>query len=132
MILINFGINGPAYSDSKCVLPEGNYSTTTLVAAMCDVTHAHYPFGPHARTCPKTCAPHANLVNNTVSIYNGTNKFELLTDAEALEDMYLGRLTGCFPLCSVNATLLNTTPKLIETSGYCTSGDVDLHPIRAL
>ena len=53
------------------------------VVAMSDVMNAQYPFKPLAGTFPNRFEPHANLVNNTVSIYNGTNKFELLTDEQA-------------------------------------------------
>ena len=66
---IHFRINGLVYSASKCFLLEGNYSTTTLVNAMCDVAHAHDPFDSPAGAVHKRFEPHANLVNNTVSIY---------------------------------------------------------------
>ena len=44
------------------------------------------------------------------------HKFELLTDEQVLTEIYEGRLTGSFPLCSVNYMLHSTTPKLIETT----------------
>ena len=62
-----FMINGPDYSASRNTLPERNYTTTTLVAAMCALMDAHYPFDPPVMTFPKILEPHANLVNNTVS-----------------------------------------------------------------
>ena len=49
------------------------------------------------------------------------HKFELLTDEQVLTEIYEGRLTGSFPLCSVNYMLHSTTPKLIETTDYIAS-----------
>ena len=80
MILIYFIINGPAYNASKCALPGGHYNTMTRVADMCDVMNEHYTFDPPAKTFPTRFGPHPNPVNNTVSIYNRTNEFELFTD----------------------------------------------------
>ena len=69
---IYFRIIGVVYSASKCLLPDGNYTTTKLVVAMCDSFDSHYPFEPLAGTFLKRFEPHANLVNNIVSIiYNG-------------------------------------------------------------
>jgi hypothetical protein len=38
-------INGTAYAQSQTALHEGNYSTTSLGQALCDVMNAHYPYG---------------------------------------------------------------------------------------
>ena len=80
-------MNGLLYSTSKCMLPEGNYTTTTLVSALCDVMNAHCPFDPPAGILPSRFEPHANLVNIMVSIYTGTNKFERLTDEQAVAEI---------------------------------------------
>jgi hypothetical protein len=81
---IYFRINGPAFSASKVSLPEGNKSTTTFVNAMCDAMNAHDPLAPRAGTFPTRFEPHANLVHNTITIFNSQNKFEILTDEQAL------------------------------------------------
>ena len=101
-----------------------------VVAAMCAFMNAHYPFDKPGGTLPTWFEAHAKRVHNTVSIHNGTNKFDLLTDVQALTELYERRLTGSFPLCSFNSTLHNTTPKLIETTDYFTSGYVGLRSIR--
>ena len=41
---IYFRINGDNYAPSKCTLPEGNYSTITLGAAVCKAMNDNYPF----------------------------------------------------------------------------------------
>ena len=71
----------------KCILIEGNYSTTTRCYAFCDIMNAHYPYAPLAGTFPQRFEPHANVVNITISIYNGENKFEIMTDEQVLVDM---------------------------------------------
>ena len=42
---IYFRINGTAYAPSQTASPEGNYSSTLLGQALCDVMNAHYPYG---------------------------------------------------------------------------------------
>ena len=78
--------------------PEGNSSTNTLCSAICDVMHAHYPFPPLVETFPNILDSNIKYVNNTISIYNAGNKFEILTAEQALEEIIQGRLTGAFPL----------------------------------
>ena len=68
-VSIYFSINGAAFSFAKCALPEGNYTTTTLFAAMCDVMNARYPFDTPAGAFPKKGSNHIqNLVNNIAYI----------------------------------------------------------------
>ena len=80
--------------------------------------NAHYPFAAPAGTFPKTCEPHANLFNITITIYNGDDKFEILTDESDLVEIIEGRLTGAFPLCSINEMLHRTKAQLIKTTDY--------------
>ena len=47
MLIIYVNMNGLRYST------EGNYSTTTLSQAMCDVTSVHYSVDPIVGTYPK-------------------------------------------------------------------------------
>ena len=54
--------------------------------------NAHYPFAPPPNTHPKRFEPHANVVNNTISIHNGDNTFEVLTEEQALAEIYEGGL----------------------------------------
>ena len=83
---IYFRINGTAYAPSQTALPEGNYSTTSLGQALCDVMNAHYPYG-HPGSITNKFNFKASLRNNTIAIANTTDKFELLTDEHALAFM---------------------------------------------
>ena len=59
---------------------------------MCEDMHAQYPFDPPAGTFPQRYESHANMVNNTVSVYTGPNKLELLTDEQTLAEILEERL----------------------------------------
>ena len=63
-----------------------------------DLDLAHYPFPPLVETFPNILDSNIKYVNNTISIYNAGNKFEILTAEQALEEIIQGRLTGAFPL----------------------------------
>ena len=67
-----------------------------------------------------------------MSTYNGTNKFELLTDEQALTEKYSNEGLLALTRCAVNSMLHSTTPRLVETTYHFASGYVDLHPIENL
>ena len=94
---IYFRINGTAYAPSQTALHEGNYSTTSFGQALCDVMNAHYPYGNRGSITNKFKFD-ANLRNNTIAIANTTDKFEILTDEQALALMYSGQLATQFSL----------------------------------
>ena len=141
---IYFRINGTAYAPSQTVLPEGNYSTTSLGQALCDVMSAHDPYGSLGSIINKFKID-ANLGNNTIAIANTTDNFEILTDKQALALMYAGQLATKFPFSSVNDMLHNTVPQLIRPDinppanptdarllDNWAYGYLNLHPIRNL
>ena len=84
-------MNGLRYST------EGNYSTTTLSKAMCDVTSVHYSVDPIAGTCPKRFEQDVILVNLNINLVNTTNMFHNFHDAQALDAKYIYIYThaGC-------------------------------------
>ena len=69
---IYFRINSTSHAPSKCTLPEGNYSTITLGAAMCKAMNDNFPFtGPPGTTptrlfqlltWPRTLSDHPMLM----------------------------------------------------------------------
>ena len=59
--------HGSAYSASKAILPEGNYTTLTLAQAMAYVMNASYPFGVMlGSTPPVRFVATGNLTSNII------------------------------------------------------------------
>ena len=81
---IYFSINGTNYAPSRCTLPEGNYSTISLGAALCKAMNDNYPFSGAPGTTPKRCVPTVNLANNTIVLTNANDTFEILTDQQVV------------------------------------------------
>ena len=141
---IYFRINSTNYAPSKCTLPEGNYSTITLGAAMCKAMNDNYPFTGAPGTTPTRFVPTVNLANNTIVLSNANDTFEIFTDEQVVALMYMGLYTAKVPTCSVNDMLQNTVKQIIKADGatqvvtnavlpkFWTSGYVNLHPIRNL
>ena len=113
---IDVTIHGIAHALSKCTLPEGNYSITTLGASLRHAMRAHSPIAPEDGTHPKRLVPHASLVNNTSSIYSNSHPFEFLTDEHAVALMYMGFYTAQIAVCSVNDMLHNTVFRLFQST----------------
>ena len=74
----------------------------------------------------------SDLASNTITIVNGTNQFELLTDEQALTLAYAGIDGIGFPLNSVNTMINNTEPRVIHTYDHFKSNYIYLLPIRNL
>ena len=73
---IYFIINGTNYAPSKCTLPEGNYITITLVAALCKAMNGNYPIAtPTGATPPTRFVPTVNLANKTIVLSNANDAF---------------------------------------------------------
>ena len=49
---------------------KGDYSKTTLAAALPKATHDHYPIAVTPGTPPTIFVPQANVPNNTIDISN--------------------------------------------------------------
>ena len=73
--------------------------------------NVHYPIQLADGTHPKTLVPHANQVNNTISIYINIHPFEILTDEQVVVLMYAELYTANIPVCSVDDMLHNTAPR---------------------
>ena len=82
---IYFRTNGTNYAPSKCTLPEGNYSTITLGAALCKAMNDNYPIAtPTGVTPPTRFVPTVNLAINTIVLANANDRFEILTDEQVV------------------------------------------------
>ena len=80
---IYFRIHGTDYAPSQCTIPEGNYSTVTLAAALCKAMDDNYPFtGPTSGTTPTRFILTANLSNSNIVISNPTDTFKIFTDVQ--------------------------------------------------
>ena len=84
---IYFRINGDDYAPSKCTLPEGNYSTITLGAALCKAMHDKCPFSGAPGTTPTIFCPTVNLSKNTIVLSNANATFEIITDEQVVAFM---------------------------------------------
>ena len=80
---IYFRINGTDYAPSKCTLPEGNYSTIALGAALCKAMNDNYQIAtPTGVALPTRFVPTGNLANNTIILSNANDTFEIRTDEQ--------------------------------------------------
>ncbi|MFM7987347.1 MAG: hypothetical protein ACKPKO_49345 [Candidatus Fonsibacter sp.] len=78
---------------------EGNYSTTTLAQAMADEMNKKYPFGVMPSiTPPIRFVASSNMTSNTITIYNNSHPFEILTYEQAGAPISGGSLSGSFSL----------------------------------
>ena len=75
-MIICFRINGTDYEPTQCTIPEGNYSTTTLAAALCRARNENYPINAPTGT-PTRYVPSAKLSNHIITISDPTDTFEI-------------------------------------------------------
>ena len=100
--------------------------------------------GPTGGTTTTICVSTANLAINTIIISNANDTFEILTDTQVVELMYMGLYPTKVPTCSVNDRLQNKLMQTIKADGatqvvtnavlpiFWTSRYVNLHPIHNL
>ena len=86
-------------------MSESKISTITLAQAMADVMNAHYGFGVPGETVRVRFFASGNLTSNTITIYNSTQSFEILTDEQAGYLISSDQFTGLFPFNSINTVI---------------------------
>ena len=103
--IVYYRINGPAYTVLKTYMSESKISTITLAQAMADVMNAHYGCGVPGETVRVRFFASGNLTSNTITIYNSTQSFEILTDEQAGYLISSDQFTGLFPFNSINTVI---------------------------
>ena len=115
---IYFRINGTDYATCKCTVLQGNDTTITLGAALCKNKNDNYQFpGSTGATTTAIFVSTAKLANNTITISNANDTFEILTDTQVVALMYMGLYPAKVPTCSVNGMLQKKGMPIIKSDG---------------